>query len=151
MTDETRKVSPDTVYMQMYAELRRYRDYELTVATWFTSILLAMLGAIVAGKYVAAGSPLGVALERCPSLKWCLAAVPVLIGVFGAWSIAYAMRRYGNLRKWMTDTLEPKYENFAPDQSCCPFLKPSTLMCIVLLFLGIFTAVLIIHTPSAIG
>jgi hypothetical protein len=148
---ETTFASPDTVYTQMCAELRSYRDDELRVATWFTSILLGILAAIVAGKYAAPGSPLGVALERCPSLKWCLALVPILLSVFGAWSIADAMRKYGKLWTWMTDTLEPKLRKVAPDQSCCSFLKPGTLMCVVLLFLGIFSAILIIHKPSAIG
>jgi hypothetical protein len=145
------KVSPDTVYTQVCTELRSYRDHELTVATWFTSILLALLGSVVAGKYAAAGSPLGVALERCLFLKWFLAATPVLLGAFGAWSIGSAMRRYGKLRKWVTATLEPNFAHFTPEPTCCPFLKPGTLMCGVLGFLGIFTAVLIIHKPSVIG
>jgi hypothetical protein len=144
-------VSLDTVYTQTYAELRSCRDHELMVATWFTAILLAMIGAIVASKYAAAGSPLGVALERCPSLKWFGALVPVLLGTFGAWSIADAMRNSGRLRKWLTDTLEPKLGQVVPDQSCCPFIRPGTLMCVVLPFLGIFTAILIIHKPSVIG
>jgi len=33
----------------MYQEMRRYRDYELTVATWYTTILLAVLGFVLSG------------------------------------------------------------------------------------------------------
>src|SRR5436305_14676059 len=90
---EMNGVSADTIYTQMCAEMRWQRDRELTVASWFTFLLLGFLGSVVAWKYAAAGSPLGVALERCPSLKWLLAAVPVLLGSFGPWSIAESMRR----------------------------------------------------------
>src|SRR5262245_1630393 len=121
---ESNGVSLDTVYTQMHAELRRYRDHELTVATWFTAILLVMLGAVVASKYAAAGSPLGVALERCPSLKWFGALVPVLVGTFGAWSIADAMRSSGQLGKWLMDTLEPRLGRVAPDQSRGLLIRP---------------------------
>src|SRR5262245_21792080 len=124
---ESNGVSLDTVYTQMYAELRRYCDHELTVARWFTAILHAMLGAVVASKYAAAGSSLGVALERCPSLKWFGALVPVLVGTFGAWSIADAMRNSGRLRMWLTDALEPKLGHVTPDQSCGSLIRPGTL------------------------
>ena len=107
MTDEVQKASPDALYTQACAELRACRDHEFMVSVWFTALLLAMLGAVVGNKYAAAGSPLGVALERCPSLTVCLAILPVLLSLFGAWSIADAMGRHGRLRKWVADTLEP--------------------------------------------
>ncbi len=143
-------VSLDAVYAQMYAEMRGYRDHEFRVAAWFTTILLAFLAAVVAGKYAAAGSPLGVALERCPSLKGFLAALPVLVGIYGAWSMADAMRRYAQLRKWVSDTLEPE-NGLATPAACCPsLLRPGTLMCAVQVFLGIFIAILIVHRPSVL-
>jgi hypothetical protein len=147
----TNAVSLDAVYTQVHAELRSHRDHELSVATWFTFLQLAFLGSIVAWKYTAAGFPLGVALERCPSLKSFLAAAPVLLGTYGAWSIAHAMRKYEQLRKWVTDTLEPTVSTFPLDQASISFLKPGTLMCAILLFLGIFSAILIIHRPSVLG
>ena len=155
MSDGTRQdaipVSADTVFTQMCKDLRSYRDHERTVSIWFTSIFLAVLAAIVGGKYAAAGSPLGVALERCASLKWCLAALSVLLSLYAAWSIADAMRQAGILRKWMTDHLEPKSNNLPADQSCCGFLQPGILLCALLIFLGIFIAILIIHKPSVIS
>jgi hypothetical protein len=155
MSEDTRQesqiVSLDALYNQMHSELRSYRDHELRVATWFTSILLAILAAIVAGKYAAPGSPLGVAVERCPSLKWLLALVPVLLSFFAAWSIADAMRRCGQLQKWLTDRLEPKSETVLTNQSNGPVLRPGMLMCGFLIFLGIFSAILVIHKPSVIG
>jgi len=54
MSDErkpTLGVSADTVYTQTFTELRECREHELSVATWFTSILLVVLGAVIAGKY----------------------------------------------------------------------------------------------------
>jgi hypothetical protein len=143
---ETKAVSPDTLYSQLAAELRWHRDRELSVAVWFTSILLVFLGAVVAWKYAAPGYPLGVALERCSSLKSCLAVVPVLLGAYGAWSIAEAMRSCGLLRRRMTDTLGTTPDTPAVDS----VFRPGTLMCVLLVFLGIFSAILIIHRPSVL-
>jgi hypothetical protein len=145
-------VSPDTVYSQLYANLRSHREHELRVTTWFTMILLTILASVIAGKYAASGSPLGVALERCPSLKWFLAAVPILLGVAGAWLIADAMRQHravGTKLRIEFGTELPG-EN-ATEQTRRTFLKPGTLMCAVLLFLGVFTAILIVHKPSLLG
>jgi hypothetical protein len=151
MTDEGQKASADARYTQACAELRACRDHEFMVSVWFTALLLAMLGAVVGNKYAAAGSPLGVALERCPSLKLCLALLPVLLSLFGAWSIADAMGRHGRLRKWIADTLEPRGVPVGSGASCCPFFRPGTLMCAILIFLGIFNAVLVLHKPSVLG
>jgi hypothetical protein len=146
---ETQRVSQETIYTQLCTELGRCRDHELTVGVWFSALQLATLAAIVGGKYAATGSPLGVALERCPSLKWFLALVPILLGVFAAWSIADAMRQMGQLRKRLRDTFNRGTDRL--DASSPSVLKPGTLMCAVLIFLGILSAVLIIHKTSVLG
>ena len=44
-------VSVDTVYSEMYNEMRRYRDYQFSNAKWHTTSFLALIGAILAAKY----------------------------------------------------------------------------------------------------
>jgi hypothetical protein len=154
MSDErmpNRDVSADTVYTQTFAELRGCREHELSVATWVTSVLLVVLGAVIAGKYASPGYPLGVALERCPSLKACLALVPIVLGLFGAWSIGASMNRHARLVRWLTDHFGAAVGPVTRRQSCCRWLSLGTLMCAILVFLGVFTAVLVLHRPSALG
>lgn len=36
----------DAVYQELYAEMRRYRDYELTIATWYTTLLVGIAAGV---------------------------------------------------------------------------------------------------------
>ncbi len=40
------KAGPDEVYSQLYHEMRRHRDYELTTSTWHMLLLLGVLGGV---------------------------------------------------------------------------------------------------------
>lgn len=45
----------ESIYSELCNELRRYRDYELTAATWYTAILLALLGFYASAKFGSGG------------------------------------------------------------------------------------------------
>ena len=44
-------VTRDVVYAEMYNEMRRFRDYEFTSSMWYTALLLAILGFVVAVRF----------------------------------------------------------------------------------------------------
>jgi hypothetical protein len=122
--DQTKQaaVSPDAVYREMYTELRRYRDYELTVATWFTTILLALLaGVFVIGFGREYRSPCHSSISLVGTI---LGVFVLILGLIGWRSSRYAGMRYDELRTF-TNTLEPRWKQFTPRQRC-KLLKPGT-------------------------
>jgi len=109
------EVSKDTVYSEFYAEMRRFRDYELTISTWYTAILLAVLGAILTFKFGPTSSELSHLLRTNLLIKILLAGVSSLIGISGLCSVIYASRRYHELREYVDKNLEPKWKKFKPE------------------------------------
>ncbi len=109
-------VSKDTVYSEMYAEMRRFRDYELTAATWYVVILLAILGAILTLKFGSTQSGLSQLLSTNLPLRLIIAGFATLIGVSGCYSVIYGSSRYHELRKYVDGHLEPEWkkEKFKP-------------------------------------
>ncbi len=51
MENEKGKIGLGTVYSELYNEMRRYRDYELTSSAWYTIYELAILGFITSNNY----------------------------------------------------------------------------------------------------
>ena len=49
--EEPRPASWDIVYQEKHEEMRRYRDYELSISSWVITILLAILAAVSATDY----------------------------------------------------------------------------------------------------
>lgn len=108
-----RPVSPDIVYQELYQEMRRFRDYELSSSTWYTVILLAILSAIISVKY-ASDSLLKVSLFGDCTIKIVVLLVIFLIGFSNIWSTYYVRRRYHHLRNYV-DYLEPEWHNYQPE------------------------------------
>ena len=75
------KITPDVVYQEMYQEMRRFRDYELTAATWYTTILLAFLGYVFQFQ--------DQDLLANGIAKFFISALAALIGFGGIFSIEY--------------------------------------------------------------
>lgn len=89
-------INPDTVYTQLYFEMRRYRDYELSVATWWTTMLLALLSGIIWGQ---GGSPgLLHELLQDVSVKGVLTGLVILLGIGILHALHYTNVRYNTLR-----------------------------------------------------
>jgi len=122
--------SCDIVYQELYEEMRRYRDYELSVATWYTAILAAIFGVLIAIK------------PQLDSLncvvKSLIVALILLLGISSLYSICYAHKRY-NQRREIADKLEPGWNTPPPKQT----ITPRHLICITLVCLVIFSIIVL--------
>lgn len=107
------KARPDEVYSQLYQEMRRHRDYELTTSTWHMLLLLGILGLVLNTVY--GGNP------YCPSVlaqwfiehAWTQRLTAILFSVVAIsciFSISYSNTRYHDLRAF-TEHLEPKWKD----------------------------------------
>jgi hypothetical protein len=112
-----KKVSSDIAYQEMYQEMRRYRDYELSVSTWYMTFLLAILGGIFTAKFGELGFD---NLANNCVVQTIVVFVVLLIGSSGMWSVYYSHRRYKHIRDYIFDkklNLEPDWKkNYSPER-----------------------------------
>lgn len=108
------EVSRDTVYSEMYAEMRRFRDYHLNVASWYTVILLAILTAVLTMKFGSGQPGIFQRLGTNLLVKISILVFATLLGMSSCRSIRYASKRYDELRKYVDDHLEPLWKDFKP-------------------------------------
>jgi len=137
----SKKVSSDIAYQELYQEMRRYRDYELSASTWYTTILLAILGGILAAKY---GNPALIQLFRECFVKFIAAFIVLIVGGSGVWSIYFSHRRYRHIRDYVFDKklkIEPDWkEKYTPENI---FPEPRHLILITQFMLIILSITLI--------
>jgi hypothetical protein len=108
------KISNEAVYSELYNEMRRYRDYELSASTWYTAILIALLGFIVSVKY-GSSDPVST-FSHIWYFQVLVLLISTILGVSSFYSIWYANKRYSEIRKIVDEHLEPKWvkEAFKP-------------------------------------
>jgi len=117
-------INPDIVYQELYEEMRRYRDYELTSSTWFMVILLATISGIITLKF---GDHSNFDLLTCNFLfKVISSFLCTLIALSGILSAIFAACRYNHLRDWVTKNFEPDWKKYKPKD--IKFLKPIWLI-----------------------
>ena len=87
---------PDMIYEQLYTEMRRFRDHEKAVVTWYTTILLAMMGALISFS-----AQTNVQIDDM--LKLTLAALIVAVTGSMHYLIWYTSRRYRDLRDYTNE------------------------------------------------
>ncbi len=86
-----RPLSVDTMYQQLYTEMRRYRDHEQGVVTWWTTILLAVVAGMIHFSTQEQGIHYGIRVVLVVSVVCVSSAMTCLI--------AYTNRRYLDLRE----------------------------------------------------
>jgi len=106
MPDE---VTKDTVYSELYQEMRRFRDYHLNVATWYTVILLALLGGIFTIKYSSDFSNISRLFTNL-LVKFLIIGFTILLGFSGIFSILFASDRHDQIREYVNTHLEPTWK-----------------------------------------
>jgi hypothetical protein len=113
MDEPLNQVSFDTVYSEMYTEMRRFRDYELRSSTWYTAILIAILGFIANSKYTAQTTPSGLALLLQGGIvaRALVLLVVTALGFASSFSVWYVSRRYHSLRQLVDAQLEPAWDH----------------------------------------
>ncbi len=89
--DKERPLSVDIMYEQLYTEMRRYRDHEHGVVTWWTTILLALVAGIIHFSTHGQGIHYGIRVVLVVTVVCLSSAMTCLI--------AYSNRRYHDLRE----------------------------------------------------
>ncbi len=109
---KSKKVSVDTMYEQLYIEMRRYRDHEQWVATWYTTILLAILAAAMHSWTKDGSQELLHAMHY-----WHIMCIAIGLGLLSyamTWLILYTNRRYNDLRahvkKYYDNIAQPRFD-----------------------------------------
>jgi len=114
IVNNSNEVSKDTVYSELYAEMRRFRDYELAVSTWYTAILIAILAALLTAKFGAVQSDFSQILGTNFLNRLLIVGFVTLIFSGGCYSVIYSHQRYNELRKYVDECLEPEWKKFKP-------------------------------------
>lgn len=128
-----KEVSIDTVYSEMYAEMRRHRDYQFSSATWHTTLLLALAGLILAAKYGGNISGMKDIIANHAETKWIIGLIAVVVCFNSCYAIIYSHRRYADLRKYADDNIEPSWrKRFTPRTTV---LQPHILLVVSQLIL----------------
>lgn len=146
MQDEV--VNRDAVYAQLYFEMRRYRDYELTAATWWTALLVAILsGLLWISAASGAAQNILVPILRDFRVKTLMTVPLFLFGLGILHALHYTNLRYQVLRRFCDKELEPAYSvelKKALGNSCW---KPlDTIVCTIAAL--VFCIIVMIWWPS---
>ena len=106
-TNSDSKIPYEVVYSELHNELRRYRDYELTVATWYTAIFVAFLGFVVSAKY--GEGPALAKFIQSGSVQVSMSVISIMLGAGSLCSIRWASRRHHEIRNIVYELLEPQW------------------------------------------
>ena len=134
-------ISKESVYREMYNEMRRYRDYELNSSKWYSTILIAILGFILKDKIFISKS-----LDYQTSSKYNLqfiiliSIITILIVTASCHGVWVAHKRHDELRRY-TNTLEPKWKKFQPSK-IAPFTRIFIYVTQIIIGIAILVVVL---------
>jgi hypothetical protein len=134
-------VGADVVYAEMYQEMRRIRDYELSFAKWSMTLLIS-----VAGGFLALTSR---GLPPTRGLRFSVYVVLCIIASGASSVVWYAHTRYEEMRKFM-DSQEPIWQIFN-DEREKRIWKPYLVTQILIWALLIATIALVYFVPNAIS
>ena len=111
----TGSISHESVYAEMYSEMRRYRDYEFTSSTWYLAMLLAILGFLLLTRFGERGTRFGELIASGWSFRIAIMITALLVALSCSLLMAYSFKRYKHLREYV-DTLEPEWKrrSFTP-------------------------------------
>lgn len=107
---EKQYASVDTIYSEASADVRQIRDYELNSAKWYTTILIAAVGFILAVKFIPADkkTELSRLLNDNFLFQLTVASVISFIASSCSFSINYAHKLHRQIEKYIDDNLAPK-------------------------------------------
>gem|GEM_PF-6795218 len=111
----SQEVSKDTVYREMYTEMRRFRDYQFTSSMWYTLQLIAIEAGLISSKYDNKWCDLEKALSNCCCLKLLVALVAIVIATIASFLIWYSHSRYEAIRAATDKYLEPSWKGSTED------------------------------------
>ncbi len=135
------RISPETVYSELYNEMRRYRDSELNSSVWFTAIIVGGLSIIVTDKFSPPGT--NSILNDDFLLQVIIAFLFTAIGSFSLFSVRYASLRYDEIRDYLK-RLEPKW-TFVPSNRT---VRPRHLIYVVEALMTIISISIVLWSPD---
>ena len=111
MAETQKAVDVNTVYSEMYTEMRRFRDYELRVSTWYTTILVAIVGFLAKQRFdeVIEAESMAPLSQKSVWESVLVLIIITALAFASCFSVWYASRRYFTLRDWMNENLEPEW------------------------------------------
>jgi len=136
------EVSKDTVYSEMYIEMRRFRDYQIKASMWYTTILVSILGFIFTIKFAHIQNISFQLFRANLIIKILILTVATVIGVAACLTILYTNGRYYSLRKYTDKYLEPKLKESFVVKNKIP--QPHKLMLTTILTLTVVIDLIII-------
>jgi uncharacterized membrane protein len=108
------EVQVDTIYQEMYQEMRRYRDYELTSSTWYTAFLIAILGFLITVMYGEENfDKLQKILISNLGLQVLIWMMVTTLGLASIYAVRYVNLRYEEIKYYIFD--DPKTTYFRPE------------------------------------
>jgi hypothetical protein len=147
MVNGSGEVTADAVYSELYEEGRYFRNHELTVSTWYSIILLAILAAVLAVKSSSPDSSIYQVFSNNLPTKACIAIVILIIGTSGLLSIRYSEIRYKDIRKHL-NSMEPSNKNLqkTPIKICGREYTPRKLLSLSL-FILMIVGIVVVFIP----
>jgi ATP/ADP translocase len=134
-------ISSDIVYQELYNEMRRFRDYELSISGWYTTIILGITGVIITIKAALYSSGKSETIFDYPLLKISLVAVIIFLVAASVLSVLYVWYLNKQLRAFTRAALEPDW-NREPRKL---FFKPSWLMVATQITLGTMAIIVLCY------
>ena len=156
-TPVNENVSKEIVYQEMYNEMRRARDYEISSSTWYTTLLTIFLALIFTIKFgvtqntkiieLSASSVKNIFTETASMLsinqfilKIGLTLIIIVIGFLSISTVIYAGKRYREMRNWVDKNLEPDWKKFTPHRY---LIEPNLNIVLVQIFVIAISLVII--------
>ena len=133
-----RDVSVNTVYSEIYTEMRRHRDYQFANAQWYTTLLLALIGVILTTKYGGQSPGIKNVIDENVGVKLIITFVTIIVCINSCFTILYSHKRYEKLREYTDKTLEPNWKKFTPEKT---IIQPHNALIFNQILLSIFVIV----------
>jgi len=146
-----KKISYDIMYQEYMAEMRRFRDYELSSSTWYTAFIMAINGFFINIMYGNDFYNFKKIIESNTLIQICIATLIILFGFSGVFSVRWAKIRYEKLKNFVfNNDVNKKYipddYNFTPDSMTK--LRPVSFIYIVQIILTILSIVIVSWTSG---
>lgn len=110
LSTENKYASVDTIYSEASADVRQIRNYELSSAKWYTTILVAVVGFILICKFTPTekATKLSILLNDNFVFQLVAATIITLIALFTAFSIMYAHKLHRQIEQYIDENLAPE-------------------------------------------
>jgi len=105
------QIAPESVYREMYNEARRHRDHQFTESTWFSALLLGVIGFLITARFGSGNTAQrGAELISNCLVRWAVMVLCFFIAAVSTYLVWACHQRYDKIRKWLDENLEPDFK-----------------------------------------